>query len=69
MPIKAWATAFRIDRWSQEQRNMRNLSNSIRRFLSSEDAVTAIDCAVMLALITIVCLTAVASVRTTAGSY
>jgi pilus assembly protein Flp/PilA len=43
---------------------MRNMINSVRRFLTSEDGPTAVEYAVMLALIVIVCLTAISSVGT-----
>lgn len=39
-----------------------------RRFLSSEDGPTAVEYAVMLALIVIVCLTAIQSVGTNANT-
>jgi pilus assembly protein Flp/PilA len=38
---------------------MRSLANKVRRFLVSEDGPTAVEYAVMLALIIIVCLTAI----------
>lgn len=38
---------------------MKSLANSVRRFLVSEDGPTAVEYAVMLALIVIVCLTAI----------
>jgi len=38
---------------------MRSLANRVRRFLVSEDGPTAVEYAVMLALIIIVCLTAI----------
>ena len=42
--------------------------NSVKRFLKSEDGPTAVEYAVMLALIVIVCLTAIKSVGTSANS-
>ena len=45
---------------------MKNLTLKMRRFLASEDGPTAVEYAVMLALIVIVCLTAVQSVGTNA---
>ena len=41
---------------------------AIRRFLQSEDGPTAVEYAVMLALIVIVCLTAINSIGTNARS-
>jgi pilus assembly protein Flp/PilA len=43
---------------------MKNLTNAVSRFLKSEDGPTAVEYAVMLALIIVVCITAV----TTLGS-
>jgi pilus assembly protein Flp/PilA len=41
---------------------MRNLLHRIQRFVTSDDGPTAVEYAVMLALIVIVCLTAIRSV-------
>jgi pilus assembly protein Flp/PilA len=38
---------------------MKTIANRIRRFLASEDGPTAVEYAVMLALIIVVCLTAI----------
>jgi pilus assembly protein Flp/PilA len=46
---------------------MRNLISSVKTFLASEDGPTAVEYAVMLALIVIVCLTAIKAVGTTAS--
>ena len=43
---------------------MKALQNSVRRFLVSEDGPTAVEYAVMLALIIIVALTAITTVGT-----
>ena len=43
---------------------MKNLTNAVAKFLRSEDGPTAVEYAVMLALIIVVCITAV----TTLGS-
>lgn len=40
---------------------MKNFADSVKRFLVSEDGPTAVEYAVMLALIVIVCLTAISS--------
>ena len=47
---------------------MRNATLKIRRFLVSEDGPTAVEYAVMLALIVIVCLTAIRAVGTNAAT-
>ena len=43
---------------------MKSLAQKVQRFLVSEDGPTAVEYAVMLALIVIVCLTAITSVGT-----
>jgi pilus assembly protein Flp/PilA len=43
---------------------MKNFASSLKRFLVSEDGPTAVEYAVMLALIIIVCLTAIQAVGT-----
>ena len=47
---------------------MSNLVNKVQRFLVSEDGPTAVEYAVMLALIVIVCLTAINSIGTNANT-
>ncbi|MFV0444435.1 MAG: Flp family type IVb pilin [Planctomycetaceae bacterium] len=47
---------------------MQNLMNSVKSFLVSEDGPTAVEYAVMLALIVIVCLTAIRAVGTSANA-
>ncbi|EDL56457.1 MULTISPECIES: Flp family type IVb pilin [Gimesia] len=47
---------------------MKNLTKSIKNFLVSEDGPTAVEYAVMLALIVIVCLTAIQAVGTNANA-
>jgi pilus assembly protein Flp/PilA len=47
---------------------MKLLSGKVRRFLVSEDGPTAVEYAVMLALIVIVCLTAITTVGTKAST-
>ncbi len=47
---------------------MKNLAKKVQRFLVSEDGPTAVEYAVMLALIVIVCLTAIRSIGTNASS-
>ena len=47
---------------------MLSFVDKARRFLSSEDGPTAVEYAVMLALIVIVCLTAIGSIGTNANT-
>jgi pilus assembly protein Flp/PilA len=47
---------------------MKSLATKVQRFLVSEDGPTAVEYAVMLALIVIVCLTAIKSVGTNASA-
>ena len=47
---------------------MKNLALKMKRFLASEDGPTAVEYAVMLALIVIVCLTAIKSIGTNANT-
>lgn len=47
---------------------MQNLTQSVKRFLTSEDGPTAVEYAVMLALIVVVCLTAIQAIGTNANS-
>jgi pilus assembly protein Flp/PilA len=47
---------------------MSRIALEVRRFLSSEDGPTAVEYAVMLALIIIVCLVAITSVGTKAST-
>ena len=47
---------------------MKSLAVKVQRFLKSEDGPTAVEYAVMLALIVIVCLTAIQSIGTNANT-
>ena len=47
---------------------MKNLAKKVQRFLVSEDGPTAVEYAVMLALIVIVCLTAIQAIGTNASA-
>ena len=47
---------------------MKSLAKKVQRFLVSEDGPTAVEYAVMLALIIIVCLTAITSIGTQASA-
>ena len=47
---------------------MKNIVSKVQRFMKSEDGPTAVEYAIMLALIVIVCLTAIQAVGTSANS-
>ncbi|HEY2839956.1 MAG TPA: Flp family type IVb pilin [Pirellulales bacterium] len=47
---------------------MKTLALKVQRFLTSEDGPTAVEYAVMLALIVIVCLTAIQTIGTNANT-
>jgi pilus assembly protein Flp/PilA len=47
---------------------MKSLTLKVQRFLKSEDGPTAVEYAVMLSLIVIVCLTAITSIGNNANS-
>ena len=47
---------------------MKKFASKVSRFLKSEDGPTAVEYAVMLALIVIVCLTAIQSIGTNANA-
>lgn len=47
---------------------MKNFAKCVKTFLVSEDGPTAVEYAVMLALIVIVCLTAIQAIGTNANS-
>ena len=48
--------------------SMKNFANKVERFLKSEDGPTAVEYAVMLSLIVVVCLTAITSIGSNANS-
>jgi len=52
----------------KEGATMKNIATSIKNFLVSEDGPTAVEYAVMLALIVIVCLTAIQAIGTNANA-
>jgi pilus assembly protein Flp/PilA len=52
----------------QLEESMKMLAKKLQRFLVSEDGPTAVEYAVMLALIVIVCLTAIQAIGTNANS-
>jgi len=45
-----------------------NLPNSVKRFIISEDGPTAVEYSVMLAMIIVVCLTAIQAIGTTTST-
>ena len=47
---------------------MKNIAQSIKQFLVSEDGPTAVEYAVMLALIIVVCITAITALGTNANN-
>ena len=47
---------------------MKSFANKVYRFLASEDGPTAVEYAVMLALIVVVCLGTIATIGTNANS-
>ena len=47
---------------------MKKFANSIKKFLASEDGPTAVEYAVMLALIIVVCLASISTIGTAANS-
>ena len=47
---------------------MKSLAQKVQRFLVSEDGPTAVEYAVMLALIIIVCMTAISAIGTNAST-
>ncbi|MGQ0637612.1 MAG: Flp family type IVb pilin [Planctomycetaceae bacterium] len=47
---------------------MKTFAQSIRKFIVSEDGPTAVEYAVMLALIIVVCLTAIQAIGTSANT-
>jgi pilus assembly protein Flp/PilA len=59
--------ACRTLRLKERGQKMKSMFDSVKTFLVSEDGPTAVEYAVMLALIIIVCLTAIKAVGTTAN--
>lgn len=55
-------------RYLSEGKKMKNFAMKMKRFLKSEDGPTAVEYAVMLSLIIVVCLTAVTSLGKNASS-
>ena len=61
------STAVRRERWNGGM-FMKSLALKLHRFLKSEDGPTAVEYAVMLSLIVIVCLSAISTIGTNANS-
>lgn len=53
---------------AREERDMKNFAESIVNFLKEEDGPTAVEYAVMLALIVVVCLAAIGTLGTNANA-
>ena len=58
----------RAPRLTHPEREMKNFADSIVRFLKEEDGPTAVEYAVMLALIVVVCLGAITTIGTNANA-
>lgn len=56
------------DVFCSEEKYMKRFYNKIQKFLKSEDGPTAVEYAVMLALIVIVCLASIQAIGTQANS-
>ncbi len=54
--------------FAESEAAMRQFHNSLVKFLVSEDGPTAVEYAVMLALIVVVCLTAIQAIGTNANA-
>ena len=64
-PLNAHPLRGAIERLEED---MKSFAKKVQRFLASEDGPTAVEYAVMLALIIVVCLAAVGSVGTAANT-
>ena len=53
---------------TQEETHMKNFAQKVKRFLASEDGPTAVEYAVMLALIIVVCLATITTLGENANS-
>jgi pilus assembly protein Flp/PilA len=62
------SSAAILDRTHPSEEAMKSLALKVQRFLVSEDGPTAVEYAVMLALIIIVCLTAIQAIGTNANA-
>ncbi len=62
------ARGGRVLELEKEEDPMKKLAKKVQQFLVSEDGPTAVEYAVMLALIVIVCLTAIRAIGTNANT-
>ena len=58
----------RLTRWIEKVKAMKSLCQNVKEFLDCEDGPTAVEYAVMLALIIVVCITAVTNIGTKANA-
>jgi len=65
-PFSSSSYALKGVHLTREERDMKNFADSIVNFLKEEDGPTAVEYAVMLALIVVVCLAAVGTIGTNA---
>lgn len=56
------------EREQERESNMKTFTNCVKNFLVSEDGPTAVEYAVMLALIIVVCITSITAVGTAASA-
>ena len=65
-----WTRTFWMSNWTQPEGlfEMLKFANSVKKFLKSEDGPTAVEYAVMLALIIVVCLAAISTVGSQANN-
>ena len=60
--------AFGMDLIAREGESMKRLTDNVKQFLISEDGPAAVEYAVMLALIIVVCISTVTSIGTKANA-
>jgi pilus assembly protein Flp/PilA len=63
-----YAIAAAFEAAASLEQTMKSFSLKLKRFLTSEDGPTAVEYAVMLALIIVVCLTAITAIGTNANA-
>jgi pilus assembly protein Flp/PilA len=66
LTLSTWPGCRSQDPKPQPEKKMKNFAKKVQRFLASEDGPTAVEYAVMLALIVIVCLASIRAVGTNA---
>src|SRR5215813_11806246 len=62
-----WRGDIPGDRFQRKDLNMKKFAQSVVKFLQAEDGPTAVEYAVMLALIIVVCITAITAIGTNAN--